>query len=209
MPFKAEPCSTQCSFFSFLHKFFFPSEINCVVYSFAWFSIYLLLIQIQILRQWSKLSLKTFRCIRFVFASSQRYSSWSLPTRSPVDYIAPCLVHSYVPGPTFAIIQGSFLLSPVLDPLFSISLVSFILVCVCEVALIISNSLWPHGLEPANLLCPWDYPGKNAVVGCQLLLRGSSQTGDWTQVSCIAGRFFTIWATREALFLVWVEHLLQ
>ena len=28
--------------------------------------------------------------------------------------------------------------------------------------------------------------------------RGSSQPRNWTQVSCIAGRFFTIWATREA-----------
>ena len=28
--------------------------------------------------------------------------------------------------------------------------------------------------------------------------RGSSQPGDWTQVSCIAGVFFTGWATREA-----------
>ena len=27
---------------------------------------------------------------------------------------------------------------------------------------------------------------------------GSSQLRDWTQVSCIAGGFFTIWATREA-----------
>ena len=28
--------------------------------------------------------------------------------------------------------------------------------------------------------------------------RGPSQPSDWTQVSCIAGRFFTSWATREA-----------
>ena len=28
--------------------------------------------------------------------------------------------------------------------------------------------------------------------------RGSSQPRDWTQVSCIAGRFFTSWATRDA-----------
>ena len=28
--------------------------------------------------------------------------------------------------------------------------------------------------------------------------RGSSQPRDWTQVSCIAGWFFTIWATRES-----------
>ena len=31
--------------------------------------------------------------------------------------------------------------------------------------------------------------------------RGSSWPWDWTQVSCIAGRFFTIWATREALYM--------
>ena len=31
--------------------------------------------------------------------------------------------------------------------------------------------------------------------------RVSSQPEDWTQVSCIAGRFFTIWATREALHI--------
>ena len=29
--------------------------------------------------------------------------------------------------------------------------------------------------------------------------RESSQRRDWTQVSCIADRFFTIWATRETL----------
>ena len=28
--------------------------------------------------------------------------------------------------------------------------------------------------------------------------RGSSQPRDWTQVSCIGGGFFTMWATREA-----------
>ena len=33
--------------------------------------------------------------------------------------------------------------------------------------------------------------------------RGSSQPRDRTQVSCIAGRFFTVWATREA----WVSAL--
>ena len=29
--------------------------------------------------------------------------------------------------------------------------------------------------------------------------RGSSQTSDWTQVSCIAGRFFTVWTSGESL----------
>ena len=29
-----------------------------------------------------------------------------------------------------------------------------------------ANSLQPHGLQPARLLCPWDSPGKNTGVGC-------------------------------------------
>ena len=35
--------------------------------------------------------------------------------------------------------------------------------------------------------------------------RGSSQPRDWTQVSCISGRFFTVWATREAI--TWATNL--
>ena len=31
--------------------------------------------------------------------------------------------------------------------------------------------------------------------------RGSSQPRNWTRVSCIAGRCFTVWATRESLFI--------
>ena len=30
--------------------------------------------------------------------------------------------------------------------------------------------LQPHGLQPARLLCPWDFPGKNTGVGCHFLL---------------------------------------
>ena len=36
-----------------------------------------------------------------------------------------------------------------------------------------------------------------------LFSRGSSQPRDWTWVSWIAGGFFTIWATREALTVTW------
>ena len=35
--------------------------------------------------------------------------------------------------------------------------------------------------------------------------RGSSRPRDWTQVSCIVGRRFTIWATREVLASMWDE----
>ena len=40
---------------------------------------------------------------------------------------------------------------------------------------------------------------KNTGVGCHSLLQGSPQLRDWTQVSCIAGRFFTIWAFKEVI----------
>ena len=35
-----------------------------------------------------------------------------------------------------------------------------------------SNSLWPHELEPVRLLCLWDFPSKNTGVGCHDLLKG-------------------------------------
>ena len=36
---------------------------------------------------------------------------------------------------------------------------------------VVSNSLKPHGLQPARLLRPWDSPGKNTGVGCPSLLQ--------------------------------------
>ena len=35
----------------------------------------------------------------------------------------------------------------------------------------VSNSSWPHGLQPTRLLCPWNFPGKSTGVGCHCLLR--------------------------------------
>ena len=57
---------------------------------------------------------------------------------------------------------------------------------------------WPHGLQPTRLLHPGDSPGKNTGVGCISFSRGSSWPRDRTRVSCMVGRRFTIWATREA-----------
>ena len=33
---------------------------------------------------------------------------------------------------------------------------------------VVSDSFWPHGLQPASLLCPWNFLGKNTGVGCHL-----------------------------------------
>ena len=42
----------------------------------------------------------------------------------------------------------------------------------CSVASVVSSSLWPHGLQPTRLFCPWNSPGKNTRVGCRSLLQG-------------------------------------
>ena len=33
-------------------------------------------------------------------------------------------------------------------------------------------TLRPHGLQPTRLLCPWDFAGKDAGVGCHFFLQG-------------------------------------
>ena len=40
--------------------------------------------------------------------------------------------------------------------------------CACSV---MSDSLRPHGLQPARLFCPWDSPGKNTGVDCHFFLQ--------------------------------------
>ena len=48
------------------------------------------------------------------------------------------------------------------------------LCCMCECS-VESDSLRPHGLQPARLLCPWNFPGKNTGVGCPFLLQVISE----------------------------------
>ena len=64
---------------------------------------------------------------------------------------------------------------------------------------VVSDSLQPHGLWLGRLLCPSDFHGKNTGVGNHSLLQETFQCRDRSQVSHTAGRFFTVWAIREAL----------
>ena len=43
---------------------------------------------------------------------------------------------------------------------------------VCVSRSVVSDSLRPHGLQPARLLCPWDSSGKITGIGCHTLLQG-------------------------------------
>ena len=57
----------------------------------------------------------------------------------------------------------------------------------CQVASVMSDSVWPHGLQPTRLLHPWDSPGKNTGVGCHFLLQCMKVKGEVTQ-SCLTLR---------------------
>ena len=66
---------------------------------------------------------------------------------------------------------------------------------------VMSDSLWPHELWPARLLCPWDSPGKNTGVGCHAPLQGIFPTQGWKL--CLlhllhCRQILYCWATREA-----------
>ena len=37
---------------------------------------------------------------------------------------------------------------------------------------VMSDSLWPHRLRPARLLCPLDFSGENTGVGCHFFFQG-------------------------------------
>ena len=55
----------------------------------------------------------------------------------------------------------------------------------------------PMDCSPPGSSVHRDSPGKNTGVCCHALLQGIFQSRDQTQVFCIAGGFFTVWATRE------------
>ena len=86
----------------------------------------------------------------------------------------------------------------------------YYLCLVAQSCLTLCNSM---DCSPPGSSVPGDSPGKKTVVGSlshqgspRILewvsypfSRGSSRPRNWTGVSCIAGRFFTSWATREAV----------
>ena len=62
---------------------------------------------------------------------------------------------------------------------------------------VVSDSLRPHGLKPARLLCPWDFPGKILEWVTISFFRGSSWLRDQTHISCIGRWIHYHWVARE------------
>ena len=67
---------------------------------------------------------------------------------------------------------------------------------------VMSDSLWPHGLQPARLLCPQNSPGRNTGVSCCALLQGifpdPGVEPAFLMSLALAGGFFTTSPTWEA-----------
>ena len=82
---------------------------------------------------------------------------------------------------------------PSLSPLSLFHIYRALFICVCVSWSVVSDSLQLHGLQPTKLLCPWK--NLQARILERLAIpssRGSSPSRDQSQVSCIAGRFFTV-----------------
>ena len=93
--------------------------------------------------------------------------------------------------------QGCFPIECQLARTRDISL--FTWMCVCSVTSVMLDSLWPHGLCAARLLCPWGSSGKNTGVGCRPLLQGifSIQGLNLGFLHCRQILYMS-WATRKA-----------
>ena len=71
----------------------------------------------------------------------------------------------------------------------------------------LGQTLRLHGLWPASLPCPWEFPGKNIGVGCHALFWGNLPDPGIETASLaspeLAGEVFTLRATWETLALLY------
>ena len=98
---------------------------------------------------------------------------------------------------------GSFWENNRLRNLSLMSLKRVVCVCVCVCVCVLVAQLCPILCDPMDCSPPGS--SVRGILQARILeelaiafSRGSSQPGDRTQVSCITGGFFTVWATREA-----------
>ena len=80
-------------------------------------------------------------------------------------------------------------------------------VCVCVCVCVLVTELCPTLCDPMDCSPPGS--SVHEILQARILelvaipfSRGSCWPGDWTLVSCIAGKFFTTWTTREAPIII-------
>ena len=75
-----------------------------------------------------------------------------------------------------------------------------LLLCVCVLVAQSCPTLWdPMGYSPPGSSVHGIFQARIPEWLAISFSRGSSSPRDWTWVSCIAGRLFTIWVTREVI----------
>ena len=73
------------------------------------------------------------------------------------------------------------------------SMSKFVYFCCCLVAKLYPMLSRPHGLQPARLLCPWNFPGENNGVGCHFSSSGDLPNSAMGLASpALTGGFFMI-----------------
>ena len=98
----------------------------------------------------------------------------------------PCTPPRGLPDPG---IKLTSLMSPALAGRFFTTTPSWE---VLKVKVLITQLCLTHGMQPTKLLCPRDFPGKKAGMGCHSLLQGIFPIQRMNRVSFIAGRFFPV-----------------
>ena len=87
---------------------------------------------------------------------------------------------------------------------FYYQIVAYFCVCVCVRRLSWFSCVWllyPHGLQSARLLCPWEFLGKNTGVSCQAFLQGNFPTQGSNLRLPHCEQILYHWATGEIPFV--------
>ena len=142
------------------------------------------------------------------------FSTWSLWLQGSHQRCQATLIHQDMVPPSAASFLPEHLLSSSRGSLSSASSTSLLPIFV------LGKTLAPNPALSAPLI-PWRrlfHPRPPWLLSVYGILparilewvvlpfsRGSSQPRDQTQVSRIAGRFFTVWTTREALILLYLK----
>ena len=80
-------------------------------------------------------------------------------------------------------------------------------VCCCCCCLVVKSCptlLWPYGLYPSILFCPWAFPGENTGVGCPSPLQGIFLTQGLNPSLLHYRQILYCWLLREAHTCVYI-----
>ena len=79
----------------------------------------------------------------------------------------------------------------------------YLFMCACLLSCwVVSNSLQLHALQPARLLCPWDFPGQEQWIGLPFPSLGDiPNLGTEPTSPALAGEFFTTAPPEMPLYL--------